>query len=255
MEAIVADLASEQDELTRMLTSCSPGDWSRPSRCAGWTVADVVLHLAQTNELAIASAENTFPAIAAGFAVSPDATQETVDAAAAARVEGERDTAPDLLRARWETSVRKLDRALLACDPHARVQWVAGRLSARTLATTRLAETWIHHGDVSAAFGVTPAPSARLRPIARLAWRTLPYAFERAGRSLAGPVTFELVAPDGSTWRFEPDTAEGPACTTIRGTALDLCLVAARRAEPGDTWLRGEGADADAVLELVRTYA
>jgi hypothetical protein len=46
---------------------------------------------------------------------------------------------------------------------------VPGELSARTLATTRLAETWIHAGDVAGALGVTLPPTDRLRPIARLA--------------------------------------------------------------------------------------
>ena len=43
--------------------------------------------------------------------------------------------------------------------------------------------------------------------------------------------------------------------TVIRGDAVELCLVAARRVVPEDTALRGEGPDAQAVLELVRTYA
>ena len=35
-------------------------DLQRPSRCDGWTVADVLLHLAQTNEMAVASVDGTF---------------------------------------------------------------------------------------------------------------------------------------------------------------------------------------------------
>jgi uncharacterized protein (TIGR03084 family) len=130
--------------------------------------------------------------------------------------------------------------------------WVSGELSARTLATTRLAETWIHTGDVADAVGVTLPASDRLWHVARLAWRTLPYAFARAGRELVGPVSFELRAPGGEAWNFIPDAEPR---TVIRGDAYELCLVAARRAEPRETSLRGDGADVDAVLELVRTYA
>jgi hypothetical protein len=36
------------------------------------------------------------------------------------------------------------------------VTWVAGQLSIRTLTTTRLAETWIHAGDVRNALGLAP---------------------------------------------------------------------------------------------------
>jgi len=122
----------------------------------------------------------------------------------------------------------------------------------RTLVTTRLAETWIHTRDVADGLGIELEPSDRLQYVARLAWRTLPYAFARAGRELSGPVAFELRGPRGNEWRFTPD--EQPL-TTIRGPGADLCLVAARRADPNDTSLTGDGPDAAAVLELVRTYA
>ena len=61
-----------------------------------------------------------------------------------------------------------------------------------------------------------------------------------------------LAAPDGTTWDFTPD---GPAATTVTGPALDFCLVAARRMPSSDTALTATGPDADAVLELVRTFA
>jgi uncharacterized protein (TIGR03084 family) len=132
------------------------------------------------------------------------------------------------------------------------VRWVAGDLTARTLATTRLAETWIHTCDVAEALGRPLAPSDRLRHVARLAWRTIPYAFARAGRPPPGPVAFELTGPGGERWSWHPD---GPARTTITGDAFELCRVAARRVTPDRTALVGEGPDAAAVLELVRTYA
>jgi uncharacterized protein (TIGR03084 family) len=160
---------------------------------------------------------------------------------------------PDELRTRWASGAADLRAALAGADPHARVRWVAGTLSVRTLTATRLAECWIHTGDVAAALGVSLDAGERLRHVARLAWRTLPYAFERAGRVLRGPVAFDLVGPTGERWSFVPD--DGPAATTISGSGVELCLVAARRVDPGDTALHGVGADAAAVLDLVRTYA
>jgi uncharacterized protein (TIGR03084 family) len=137
-------------------------------------------------------------------------------------------------------------------DLSTRVPWVAGELSARTLATTRLAETWIHGGDVAEAVGVRPVPTDRLRHIARLAWRTLPYAFDTAGRILSGPVAFRLTGTDGTHWDFGSDEE---AVTVVVGPAADLCAVAARRVDPSTTALRAEGPDAADVLDLVRTYA
>jgi uncharacterized protein (TIGR03084 family) len=250
MKDVLAALAAEQADLDARLAGLDDAGWRAPTRCPGWSVADVVLHLAQTNELATASAEGRFPEFAAGFAAG--ATTTTIDDAAAWRVDQERALAPSEIADRWRASVEGLRDALASRRPSERVQWVVGELSARTLATTRIAETWIHTGDVADALGSGPSATPRLWHIARLAWRTLPYAFGLAGRRLSGPVAFELTAPDGDRWRFAPDT---PAATTIAGAAFELCQVAARRVEPAATSLRGDGPDAAAVLELVRTYA
>jgi uncharacterized protein (TIGR03084 family) len=131
-------------------------------------------------------------------------------------------------------------------------------MAALSLATTRLAEGWIHTGDVAEALGREQAADDRLRPIARLAWRMLPFAFARAGRTLSGPVALALTAPDGSSvWEFTPD---GPASTTapstiVTGPVLDFCLVAARRIPASATALEATGPDGEAVLALVRTFA
>jgi uncharacterized protein (TIGR03084 family) len=251
VDDIIGALADQQAELTRVLAALTGADWDRPSRCPEWTVKDVVLHLAQTNEMASASAgghfDETIRRLTAGLAPA-----DSVDEGADLMVARDRGLTGQEVRDRWQASVDALIAALAACEPGQRVPWVAGQLSARTLATTRLAETWIHTGDVTQAFGAAPAPSDRLWPICRLAWRTLPYAFAQAGRSLTGPVAFELHGPDGDLWGFTPE--EAPA-TTIRGEALELCLVAGRRADPAATGLTGEGPDVGAILELVRTFA
>jgi hypothetical protein len=46
-----------------------------------------------------------------------------------------------------------------------------------------------------------------------------------------------------------------PPATTIRGTALDFCLVAGQRLDASASGLTAEGPDADAALALVRTFA
>jgi uncharacterized protein (TIGR03083 family) len=115
-----------------------------------------------------------------------------------------------------------------------------------------LSECWIHTGDVAEGLGREQELTDRLEHVARLAWRTLPYAFARDGRELTGAVEFDLRGPSGARWHFVP---EGEPRTVIEGEGSDLCLVAARRVAPEDTSLKASGPDARAVLELVRTYA
>ena len=251
MEQVLHALREQHAELDGLIDHLDAAGWQRPTRCEGWTVADVVLHLAQTDELALASAEGRYTdgldVLAGGLE-----PQGNVDDGAAAMVARDRGVPGEQVGARWRAGAAALDEALAMSDPHRRVRWVSGELSTHTLATTRLAECWIHTGDVAEALGVVQEPTDRLQHIARLAWRTLPYAFARAGRQLSGPVAFDLEAPGGGRWRFAPD--DEPT-TVISGAGADLCLVAARRIEPDATSLRADGPDGAAVLELVRTYA
>ena len=254
MGEILTALAGQVDELEGLVAGLDEEGWALPSACPGWSIADVVLHLAQTDDMGTASAERRFTDAAAAFGNAAAGVPEgaTVDDLAALAVAGERGRPGAEVHRRWRAASAAQAKALSGCEAGTRLPWVAGELAAITLATTRLAELWIHTGDVAAGLGRQVAPSDRLRPIARLAWRTLPYAFSRAGRALSGPVAVSLTAPDGTTWDFTPD---GPAATTVTGPALDFCLVAARRLDPQHSALAATGPDADAVLELVRTFA
>jgi uncharacterized protein (TIGR03084 family) len=250
---VVAALGDQHAELADLVRDLDDAGWQRPSRCDGWTVYDVLLHLAQTDEMAIGSVTGTYMETLARLTEGvTSAGGATVDDGADAMVAHERGKPPAELLARWTRAADGLRAELDAADLHKRVTWVAGDVTARTLATTRLAEAWIHTGDIAAGLGVDLKPTDRLWHIARLAWRTLPYAFGRAGRELGGPVAFDLRGPGGDAWRFEH---EAPASTTVTGDAVDLCLVAARRVDARETGLQAEGPDGDDVLDLVRTYA
>lgn len=247
---IVAALAAQQDELDGILRDATEADWETPTRCPGWTVSDVVLHLAQTDELALASVEDRLAEVASSWTDADEAG--TVDDRAGALVAQQRGAPPQEVLERWRVGAAAVRHAFDTVDPSTRLTWVGGQLAARTLATTRLSETWIHTGDVAEALGVARTPGPQLEQIVRLAWRTLPYAFGQVGKELAGPVAVKLTAPDGGTWAFgDPSTAT----TTVRGPATDFCEVAARRLNPVDSGLTATGPDAPDVLALVRTYA
>lgn len=248
---VVDALAAQQAELGELVGERSEADLRRPTRCPGWSASDVLLHLAQTNEAAVASVEGRLGDFSLGGVDGASASD--VDDLAGRAVDAERAAGPAALRARWSASAAAQEAAFRAVDPHARVLWVSGELAARSLATTRLAEAWIHTGDVASAFSVTLPATDRLWHVARLAWRTIPYAFAQAGRELHGAVAFELDAPGGGTWSFRPD--EGEVGTVVRGAAVDLCEVAGQRAVADDADLSADGPDAAAVLELVRTFA
>ena len=243
-------LAAQQRELIGLVADRDERDLSLPSRCAGWSAADVLLHLAQTNEMAVASVEDRLGEYVASVTdVIPSAGG--IDDWAGALVDAERAGAV-AARDRYVTSAAAQEAAFRAVDPDHRVQWVAGEMAARTLATTRLSETWIHTVDAAAAVGIDPEPTDRLWHVARLVWRTVPYALSRGGVTPTGDVAFELAGPRGGRWTFgEPDVA----ATVVRGPAVELCTVAGQRGDAASTELVAAGPDAAAVLRLMRTFA
>jgi uncharacterized protein (TIGR03084 family) len=242
-------LARQHADLWELVRDRNEDEWHEPSACPGWDVSDVVLHMAQTDELAVSSIEQRFDVTALSLEARGDGTVDDAAGDAVARDRG----APGVeVGARWDRAASELRARLADADPSARVKWVTNTLSTRTLAATRLAECWIHTGDVACAYGAEPAADDRLEHIARLAWRTVPYAFARSGRELHGSVAFDLVAPSGADWVFG---IPGSSDTVVRGPALELCLVAAQRRTAGETSLHADGPDAAGVLELVRTFA
>ncbi len=251
MAELIHHLANQQAELALIVEEMTVEDLLTPSRCAGWSVADVLLHLAQTNEAAVASLAGSFDDTISNMWDS-SAEVADVDEWAALVVESERPSDPGDSAVRWRASADAQLAAFGSCDPHARVPWVVGDLAARTLASTRLSETWIHTNDVAVPLGVVTQAGDQLHPIARLAWRTIPYAFERAGEFPPAPVALRLDAPDGSIWRFR---AEGEAPNLVEGSALEFCEVAAQRADGSSTSLQATGPDADRILRFVRTFA
>ncbi|MET0190219.1 MAG: maleylpyruvate isomerase family mycothiol-dependent enzyme [Pseudonocardia sediminis] len=255
MDAVVTGLAEQHADLEGLLVPLGPEYWSRPSPdCPGWTVADLVLHLAQADEWAMAGPTEGNAAAAARMAGGPPSPGETTDDTVGRMVAHERGGPAETVLTRWRESSRALREFLLARDPREPLPWIYGDLPARTLATTRLVECWIHTRDVANALGATAHDGDQLWHVARLAWRTLPFVATQAGRPAIAPesVHLDLTPPGGGDrWTFGP--ADAP--TSISGTALDFCLVAARRVDPSATALVAHGPDAEAALSLVRTWA
>jgi uncharacterized protein (TIGR03084 family) len=247
--SIFDDLGAEQERLEKILGGLDEAQWASASAADGWTIADVVLHLAQSEEAAAATA--THGTLRAGLgAVAGDTMDERADAA----VRAERPVLPSgpaEVFDRWQRARQAALAAMRAADPDQPVQWMVGTLKPATLATTRLAEHWAHGLDIAGPLGADFPDTGRLRHIAWLAHRTLPYALSLAGEPAAA-VRCELTAPDGEqVWRFGPPDAE----SAITGTAGAFCRVAAQRLDPGQSGLEASGPHGATALRLVRTYA
>lgn len=240
---IFDDLEAEEDQLEQILSGLNDDDWSRRSGASGWTIADVVLHLAQTEEAVVAATTGDSPL--------PDWGQygDSVDEVMDTLVRTERGAPEEALR-RWRAARRAALAGLRQADPQRPVPWVVSPLKPQTLATTRLAEHWAHALDVTGPLGIHYPDTARLRHVAWLSHHMLPYAFALAGQP-AHEVYCELVAPDGDVWRL----GSPQAGSAITGPAGTFCRVAAQRLAPEDSGLVTTGPHGDAALRVLRTYA
>jgi uncharacterized protein (TIGR03084 family) len=240
---IFDDLEAEQDRLEEILDGLDGAQWAAPSAAPGWSVADVVLHLAQSEEAVVAST--------GGATLRPGpGSGATVDQIMDDLVRAER-AGPPVIFQRWRKARRDAVAALRAADPGQPLSWVEAPMKPATMATTRLAEHWAHGLDITGPLGIPFPDTGRLRHIAWLAHRTLPYAFALAGQE-APDVRCDLTAPaGGGPWRFGPDGAG----SVISGPAGAFCRVAAQRLAPEQSGLRASGPHGQAALRLVRTYA
>ncbi len=244
---VLPDLLAESAELDRRVSELAESDWRRSTPAPGWTIAHQIAHLAWTDQVALLSIDHPDELRALGrraFAEGPD----YVDRAAA---EGAGQSPVALLTA-WRDGRQRLAEALPAVPADRKLDWFGPPMSATSMATARLMETWAHGQDVADALGLVVEPTERLRHVARLAVRTRDFAYRL--HDLAVPTTpfrIELTAPDGSSWEFGPEGAE----QRVSGPADDFCLLAAQRRHPADTRVVAVGEDAQQWLRIIQVFA
>ncbi|MFD9967109.1 TIGR03084 family metal-binding protein [Streptomyces sp. NPDC059011] len=253
--AVIDDLRAESDELDRLVAGLSDEEWGTPTPAAGWTVAHQIAHLAWTDEVALLAA--TSPGAFAQEVEKALAEPGTfVDRAAEAGVR----RPPAELLAHWRTGRDRLRQALCEAPPGARFPWYGPPMSARSMATARLMETWAHGQDVADALGVVREPTARLRHVAHIGVRARDYAY--LVRGLEAPkeeFRVELTGPGGEQWTWGPEEAGGAPDAQgrgrVTGPALDFCLLVTQRAHRDDLAVRAEGAEADRWLDIAQAFA
>jgi uncharacterized protein (TIGR03084 family) len=244
---VLDDLLSESDQLDRLVSELASAAWARPTPAERWSVAHQIAHLAWTDSAALLAVTDpgAFAAQVEKALAAPDSfVDEGADEGAA--------LPPDRLLARWRDGRERLQLALRAAPAGARFPWYGPPMSAASMATGRLMETWAHGQDIADALGVVREPTARLRHVAYIGVRARDYAFGVRGLTPpAAPFRVELTAPDGDLWAYGPEDA----AHRVTGPALDFCLLVTQRAHRADLAVRAEGEDADRWLDIAQAFA
>jgi uncharacterized protein (TIGR03084 family) len=246
LKPVLADLQAESADLEALVSALPDEGWATPTPAAGWTIAHQIAHLAWTDR-------------AAELAVTDPAAFRDELANALGRIGSSVDDAaaegaalpPQELLAGWRDGRANLAAALLGHPAGEKIAWFGPPMSATSMATARLMETWAHGQDIADALGVTRLPTPRLRHVAHLGVRTRDFAYlVRDRRPPAEPFHVELTAPDGTVWIWGDGAAQ-----SVRGSALDFCLLVTQRRNRADLGLVARGRDADEWLDIAQAFA
>jgi uncharacterized protein (TIGR03084 family) len=287
MRSLAGDLTAETAELTGLVVGLTEAGWRTPTPAPGWTIADQVSHLAFFDDAAISSATDP-----SGFAADLARAAETGQLNPDDVAERYRSLTGEQVLAWFGASRNHLIEVFVELDPSARLPWFGLPMSAASALTARLMETWAHGQDVADALRATRAPSARLRHVAHIGVRALPFSFAVNGLDQpAEPVRVELTAPvlaqGGDPLKpthdelaqggdpLEPPHDElaqggdplkpthddeswtwGPptAANRVTGPALDFCLLVTQRRHRDDTALVA-GSGRRSVLDIAQAFA
>ncbi|MBB4950372.1 uncharacterized protein (TIGR03084 family) [Kitasatospora gansuensis] len=246
--ALLNDLRDESAALDALVAGLDRDGLAVPTPAEGWTVAHQIAHLAWTDRWSLLSCrdgERFTAEVLTHYATVPD----PVDAGAAEGV-GED---PAALLARWRAGRAELAGELVAAAADdRRLPWFGPPMKAASMATARLMETWAHGQDVADALGVTVPPTDRLRHVAHLGVRTVGFAFALHGQPVPEtPIRVELTSPSGELWTWGPPDA----ADSVRGPALDFCLLVTQRRHRDDLALVATGPVATAWLPIAQAFA
>ncbi|BBZ46648.1 TIGR03084 family metal-binding protein [Mycobacterium parmense] len=244
---VVADLCAESDQLDDLVAPLPAERWAGPTPAPGWTIAHQIGHLLWTDRVALLSVtdEAGFADVLTAAAANPTGF---VDAGADELAE----VAPAQLLSEWRVTRARLHEALLTVPDGRKLPWFGPPMSAASMATARLMETWAHGLDVADALGVSRPATDRLRSIAHLGVRTRDYAFSVNNLAApAEPFLVELRGPGGATWSWGPPDA----AQRVTGSAEDFCYLVTQRRPLSALGLVAEGDDARRWLEVAQAFA
>lgn len=244
------DLRAESDDLDALVAPLPPAQWAQATPAPGWTIAHQIGHLLWTDRVSLLSVTDE-PAFAEVLAQASPHPTSLVDAEA----EQLADLPPAQLLEDWRSTRAALHDALRSVADGRKLPWFGPPMSAASMATARLMETWAHGLDVADTLGVTRAPTARLRSIAHIGVRTRDFAFGLHG--LTPPTELfhvKLSAPAGTG---EPHWTWGPEDATQRvtGSAEHFCMLVTQRRPRSVLDLVAVGADAEKWLTIAQAFA
>ncbi|MDT7759849.1 MAG: hypothetical protein QOH27_5747 [Mycobacterium sp.] len=246
-ESIVAELRAESDRLDALVAALPEQGWRTATPAPGWTIAHQIAHLHWTDRVAVVAVTDE-----AGFAELLTLAAKNPGGFVDEGAEELAVTPPTDLLAEWRRTRTRLHEELLRVESGRKLPWFGPPMSAASMATARLMETWAHGLDVADALGVKRTASPGLKSIAHIGVRTRDFAFAVNGLPApAEPFLVELRAPDGAAWSWGP----ADAAQRVTGSAEDFCMLVTQRRPHAELDVAAVGPDAERWLTIAQAFA
>lgn len=244
-DQLLADLTAEVAALDLHLAAMSETDWSAATPAPGWNVSDQVIHLGLIDRRAMWSM------------VDPDRFDGDIQSMMSAGGmdaihNAERSQTPAQLLAWWREGAADLVRAAQTVDLTARCRWYGPSMSGTSMLTARLMETWAHGYDIADALGWNVEPTDRLKHIAHIGVRAMPFAFASHKMPVPeGSVHVSLTGPQGDTWTW----GDAASSSSVSGSAIGFCLAVTQRRHIDDCGLTMVGEPASTWMPIAQSFA
>lgn len=242
---VVSDLEAEYAATHRLLASLSPDQWLLSTPAPGWDVSSQVIHLGLFDRRAMWS-------IAEPERFVADRNQLMTRGGLAAIEDAERSRPPGDLLAWWQEGTEEILRVARRVDLAVKCEWYGPSMSAMSMLTARLMETWAHTHDIADSVGAEMAPTNRLRHVAHIGVRARPFAY--AVNKMTMPdadVRVELCGPYGDIWVWGNDSSHN----RVSGEALGFCRAVTQRRHVSDCGLQVTGDAAEEWMSIAQAFA
>lgn len=244
---IFDDLEHDAFEFRALATAVPAEDWEQPTPAPGWTVRHQVAHIAFVFDLAATAVTDPDQFSAATAAVAEIGFDKVVSARTAEIA----DRGVFAVLDAWDEAVERSMRALRSTANDATAPWLAGPIPVPVLAAAGMMEVFAHGQDIADALQLAPVRTDRVAHLVRFVHRTRDFGY--LARSLEPPVAdirLDVALPSGRGLSVGPAGAKD----SVRGKAVELCLIAARRRHRDDTGVIAHGAQADSWLGVAQAY-
>lgn len=250
MEKICSDLVQEYEALDDVAAALGQEDWDRCTPFFGWTLFDQILHIAFFDHEALLALEapDRFRKRAQkilGFIRSGEPWPQWTRAMSGLE-------RPAGLLPFWRNARTRLTERLAQVLPETRLPWYGPDMGVRSLASSRLMETWAHGQDIYDTLKRKRKNQARLYHVAHLGVTTFNWSFTIRGRKppLHAPHVL-LRGPDNQLWEWKKPGSQGQ----VRGSGEEFCLVVTQRRNLADTGLQWQGNRVKEWLSMAQAFA